>query len=98
MCGGTFTVSVVSVLSRLREAAVVPAAARGLRGFFSFSGALGSISFFFRGLRGFAGGVSWRLVDGSAAAPPKFLDGGRPNSIDDADGSAGLRETVIVDA
>lgn len=61
----------LSVLILLREAALVPAETLGLRGFFSFSGAggaLGSTSFFLRGLRcGLTEGASWRVADEGAA-------------------------------
>lgn len=73
--GGSF-----SVLTLLREAVVVvvPAEARGLRGFFSFSGAggaLGSTSFFLRGLRcGLTGAPSWRVADDCAAPRSAALD------------------------
>lgn len=73
--GGSF-----SVLTLLREAVVVvvPAEARGLRGFFSFSGAggaLGSTSFFLRGLRGaLTGAPSWRVADDCAALRSAALD------------------------
>ena len=73
-----------SVLSLLRALVVVPAGARGLRGFFSFSGAggaFGSTSFFLRGLRGgLTGALSWRVADDCAAPDLRF------NAADDDEG------------
>lgn len=82
-----------SVLSFLRAFPVVPAGARILRGLFSFSEAgeaLGSTSFFFRGLRCLAGALSWRVADDCAAPDLRFA------AAEDEGGPSPSRETTIV--